>query len=222
MITSWTILFDMDGVLFDSERASLDCWQTLSGDYQLTNVEEVYRRCIGGDVRHTRSILVDAYPHLTGSVIDEMLSRCSALFHEKYDHDGIPLPMKPGAREILEDLSAQGIPLGLASSTRKATVLQQLKNADLLRYFQEVIGGDEVATSKPSPEIYETIRNRMGANPARCAAIEDSFNGVRAAHAAGCHTIMVPDMIPADDEMRGLAAVICEDLFAAQRYIHEL
>ena len=209
----------MDGVLFDSERASLECWRILADEKNLPGIDEVYKRCIGGDVRHTRGILKNAYPSLSDVSVDELLSRSSILFHERYDHDGMPLPMKPYAKETLTALIERGHRLGLVSSTRKETVVRQLKNAHLYDMFEHITGGDEVSAAKPSPEIYQTGAGLMGVSPKDCIAIEDSYNGVRSAHAALCHTIMVPDMIPADDEMRRLAEVICNDLNEAYQWI---
>jgi len=88
----------------------------------------------------------------------------------------------------------------------------ELRDAGLIDYFEELVGGDAVKISKPDPEIYLIACDIMKVNPADAFAIEDSYNGIRSAYAAGMRPIMVPDMIPADDEMKKLSEVVCADL----------
>lgn len=214
------VIFDMDGVIFDSERASLLCWQEIAGELNMPDIEAVFRRCIGTNKQQTHDIVETAYSEAYGAgIADRLLAESSKRFHARYD-DG-RLPLKDGAREILAFLKGRGIPMGLASSTRKATVVNELRAAGLLDFFDNVIGGDAVRVSKPAPEIYELAAAELHADPACTWAIEDSFNGIRSAHAAGLRPIMVPDYVPADDEMRSLAEVICSDLTEASRYLEK-
>ena len=127
-----------------------------------------------------------------------------------------------GAREILADLAARGVPLALASSTEGALVRRELDEAGLLRFFDALVCGDQVRRSKPDPEIFLTAAARLGVEPERCFVIEDSFNGVRAAAAAGMRPLMVPDLLPPDEEMRRLSEAILPDLAAAGRYLRDV
>ncbi|MCR5094652.1 MAG: HAD family phosphatase [Lachnospiraceae bacterium] len=216
--TQYYVIFDMDGVIFDSERACLYCWQEIAADFGMPDVEDVFRRCIGTNNQQTRDIVENAYAEEFGSgIADRLMAESSRRFHAKYDNGN--LPVKDGVREILTFLKDAGVTLGLASSTRKASVECELREAGFLDYFNHIVGGDAVCVSKPDPEIYEIAIRELGAVPARTWAIEDSFNGIRSAHAAQLRPIMVPDIIPADEEMRGLSEVVCADLREARDYL---
>ena len=140
----------------------------------------------------------------------------SDLFHKRYG-DG-RLPVKAGVREILSWIKEHGIKIALASSTRRAIVEAELKAAGLYDYFDKVICGDMVEKSKPAPDIFLKACNELGVRPCDAYAIEDSYNGVRSAQSAGLKCIMVPDLVPATDEMRELAERVLPDLMAVVEY----
>ncbi|MBO7355194.1 MAG: HAD family phosphatase [Lachnospiraceae bacterium] len=215
------VIFDMDGVIFDSERACLGTWSEIAAEYDMPDIHDVFYRCIGTNKAQTRQIVEDAYAGLYGEGIsDKLLSESSRLFHEKYD--GGRLPVKSGVKEILDYLQGEKIRCAVASSTRRAAVLAELTDAGFAGYFEEIIGGDAVKISKPDPEIYLLACQKMNVDPADTFAIEDSYNGIRSAYAAGMKPIMVPDMIPADDEMKEKSVVICSDLVCVIEYFKQL
>jgi len=140
MNNRYSVIFDMDGVIFDSERACLDTWTEAAAGYGLSNVREVFDRCIGTNNNQTRQIVEDAYAKEYGEgIADKLLSESSRLFHEKYD--GGRLPVKKGVKEILEYLKAENVRCAVASSTRKAVVEAELRDADLIDYFEEIVAG---------------------------------------------------------------------------------
>ncbi|MBO4458872.1 MAG: HAD family phosphatase [Butyrivibrio sp.] len=211
----------MDGVIFDSERACLSCWYELGERFGLGDVEPVFKRCIGTNNAQTHDIVENAYADKMGAgIADKLLAESSKLFHEKFD--GGRLPVKKGVKEILQYLKNEGIKVGVASSTRKAVVISELTDAGFIDYFDMVVGGDAVKISKPNPEIYTIACRELGVIPGDTFAIEDSYNGIRAAKAAGMRPIMVPDIIGPDNEMRELSEVICEDLPAVVGYFEKL
>ena len=215
------VIFEMDGVIFDSERAYQVCWNIVAKERKLENADEVFYKCIGVNNNQTYMIVEEEYSPKYGKGIADILLRESfSLFRKKYEND--PLPMKNGVPEILEYLKQSGIPIGLASSTSKRNVDQELGNAGLTAYFDHITGGDAVAISKPNPEIYLIACREMGIEPHEAIAIEDSYNGIRAAHAAGMHPVMVPDMIAPDDEMKKLSEVICKDLCEVKQYLEKM
>ena len=206
------VIFDMDGVIFDSERACLECWREMAASRDIPGIEAVFMRCIGTNEAQTRDIVEAEYaPRFgkgcAGVFLDEMIR----IFRRRYETGA--LPVKPGAEEILRFLKARGARIGLASSTNTATASAELKAAGLLDYFDTVTGGDRVSVSKPDPEIYLIACASLGAVPSETFAVEDSYNGIRAARAAGMRPVMVPDLIPADGEMTALAEAVCGDLF---------
>ena len=217
---NFVVIFDMDGVIFDTERAILDCWLETSKKYPVDEalVRETFISCIGTNDAQTTEIYYKAFSGvLSEDNLKSLWEESYGLFRNRYE--GKCLPIKPGVNEILEYLKHQGIRTGLATSTRKTTAERELRDAHLLQYFESIIGGDSVRISKPNPEIYLLACENMGVNPTDAIAIEDSFNGIRAAHAAGMRPVMVPDMIPADEEMLRLSEIVCPDLFAVIDYI---
>lgn len=140
------VIFDMDGIIFDSERLVLDCWERIGEKYGIPDIGEVFMRCIGTNRVRTRQIVDEHY----GKTFpyEKFSAESSALFHEMTEKEG--LPIKAGVREILTYLREEKIPLGLASSTRIAVVTQELKDAGLYEYFQTVVGGDLLENSKPT------------------------------------------------------------------------
>ena len=127
--------------------------------------------------------------------------------------------MKPGVTGLLQTLKKNGRKVALASSTRKAVVEQELRDAGILPYFDRVICGDMVKRSKPEPDIYLEACRQIHVMPEQAYAIEDSYNGIRSAHAAGLHPIMVPDLMEVTEEMKSLAEEILGSLCAVQEFL---
>ena len=209
------VVFDMDGVIFDSERATLQCWLELADKYGIKGIEKPYLACTGTNAAKTRQIMLDAYGE--DFPYDTYAAEASRMFHEKYD--GGRLPMKPGVCEILNYLKSNGRKIALASSTRRQTVIAQLTDASIIDFFDEVVTGDMVTKSKPEPDIFLLACEHIDVEPNRAYAIEDSYNGIRAAHRGGLRPIMVPDLRPADDEMRALSEAVLDNLEEVIRYL---
>ena len=211
------VLFDMDGVIFDSERALMGCWLALVAEDGLADMERVYHRCIGVTEEVTGGILCEAY----GGDFPwrDFRRRSTALYRERYA--GGRLPLKPGARELLLSLRAKRVPLALASSTKGELVRCWLSEAGLLDCFDAVVSGDMVTKSKPDPEIFLRACAALRVQPADAFVIEDSYNGVRAACAGGMRVLMVPDLLAPDEEMRAKAERIFPRLYEAGEYLRE-
>lgn len=212
------VIFDMDGVIFDSERCCLEIWKELGKRYGYSDMGDTFYKCIGTTVPVTKSILHDRYGESFDA--DKYMEESSQLFHRRYD-DG-RLPLKPYAEDILKFLSESGFKVGLASSTKEATVRMQLKNAGLIRYFDTITCGDMLKKSKPEPDIYLMACEKTGVTPQNAIAIEDSYNGIRSAAAANMYPVMVPDMVAADDEMKRLSYKIFNNLKEVMEWIKAL
>lgn len=195
------VIFDMDGVIFDSERLYVDCCSEAAERLGMAGIVETCFRCIGVTTAVTHQILVDTYRD--EALVDRFREESIALFREKYA-SGL-LAVKPGVRELLEYLKRRGTALAVASSTRTDIVEKELSDAGLRPFFDRVVGGDRVSRSKPNPDIFLAAAAALGEKPEHCLVIEDSFNGVRAGRAAGMQVIMVPDLLQPDDEIRALA-----------------
>lgn len=208
------VIFDMDGVIFDSEKGVRECWEAVAEKYGLKDIISVCERCTGTTYEDTRRIFGEFY----GKDVpyEDYKAECSALFHERFD--GGRLPIKKGVKEILSYLKDRGIALAVASSTREVTVRKWLDQAGLTEYFDKIICGDMVENGKPAPDIYIKACEELGLTRTGVFAIEDSYNGIRSAVAAGLDAIMVPDLLPPTDEMKKKAHKIYKDLTEVMAY----
>lgn len=201
------IIFDMDGVLLDSETVCDRTWELAFKELGMEPNPRVLKACIGCNKTDSAKILRE---HLgTDFNSEKFLERTSYHFHKIEESEGIPL--MPYVVEALEYLSKKYI-LAVASSTREESVRRELNNAGIAKYFKTFTCGDMVTHSKPDPQIYLLACQSIDMNPADCVAIEDSYNGVRSAVAAGIRTIMVPDKLVPNDKMKKIATEICSNL----------
>lgn len=208
MIRPSAVIFDMDGVIFDSERAVYNCWQEMAEKYGFRDLDIPYMKAIGVNAATCRQIFLDFYgPDFP---YDAYNAERSQIFHARYDHG--KLPLKPGVRELLAMLGSMHIPAAIASSTRTAIVTSEIRDAGLLEGFQAIVGGDMVKRSKPEPDIFLKAAEQLHVDAGKCMVIEDSYNGIIAADRAGMVPVMVPDMLPPDEEMRKRAAYILPSL----------
>lgn len=211
------VVFDMDGIIFDSERCVMECWIDLADKYNIPNILEPYMKCIGTNKKRTKEIMQSYYGE--NFDFDAYDKEKADTYHQKYD--GGRLPLKPGVFALLDYLKENGKLIALASSTRRQTVISQLEDANIIQYFHSIICGDMVSNSKPHPEIFLKACESMDVDPAYVYAIEDSYNGIRAAHTGGLMPIMVPDLLPATEEMENLSVTICDSLNSVIEYIEK-
>ena len=209
------VVFDMDGVIFDSERAVMQCWEEVASRHNIPNIEKAILACTGTTMVRTREIMLNLYG--ADFPYDEYARESSAIFHSRYD--GGRLPMKPGVKELLTFLKEHDKKIALASSTRQQVVTDELRDAGVIEYFDRIICGDMVSRSKPAPDIFLKACEELNISPSDSYAIEDSYNGIRAAHAGGLHPIMVPDLLPADEEMQSLAEIVLLSLTSVMEYL---
>lgn len=203
------VIFDMDGVIFDSETAVLNGWKEIAEKYGIPDVEVPYMMSIGSNAEASKKKFLEYYGE--DFPYDVYKEEQRENFHRKYD--GGKLPIKPGVHELLSFLREKGMKTAIASSTRYALVKAEIEAAGLLGYFDVIVGGDHVCKSKPAPDIFLKAAELLKVEPQEAYVIEDSFNGIRAACLAGSTPIMVPDMLEPDDEMRAKAWKIADSLF---------
>ena len=208
-------IFDMDGVIFDSERLYIDCCIEVAEKLGMDQIVETCHRCIGVTTEVTRAILLETYRDI--DLVDRFREQSVALVRSIID-SGL-LELKPGVRELLDFQRAKGCRIAIASSTRTDIVEKELADARLIGYFSAVVGGDRAQRSKPNPDIFLKAAELLGEKPENCVVIEDSFNGIRAAKAAGMTAIMVPDQLVPDEEIRGLADFVLPSLLVVKEQI---
>jgi beta-phosphoglucomutase-like phosphatase (HAD superfamily) len=200
------ILCDMDGLLLDTERLTREVMvaEVRALGFAMTDAD--YAALIGRTEVESAHQLELRFPGLDYA---EMRARVASRITADW---GWRRPLKPGAAQLAALLRQTRLPCALVTSTDSHEARQQLAQAGLADLFSIMVGSDAVTLGKPHPEPYRTAAARLGLAPQACLALEDSHNGVKSAHAAGVPVIMVPDLLPATPEVRGLALAIAPDL----------
>lgn len=201
------VIFDMDGLLFDTERVSRQATLVAADAFGFAMSDEFYATLIGVPGRDCDVLLRAQYgPQFP-----------MPEFYEAYRvevtrllADGVPV--KSGAAELLRFFAERRMPKALATSSGRITAERHLQRAGLRDFFDIVATRDDVERGKPFPDLFLKAARDLDKRPQRCLVLEDSYNGIRAAHAAGCVPVMIPDLLPPTDEMRGICVRIVDNL----------
>lgn len=204
------VLFDMDGVLLDTERLGRQIYLRVCAEVGYPQVDEaLYSRLIGRPYEDDRLIMMDVlgpdFPY--DEVSARHIERLTALVLSGRD------VTKPGLGECLRALKAKGMRLALATSTQRPTVEQYLRHIAPMRdVFDAVVCGVEAGRGKPAPDIYLEAARRLELPPEDCVGVEDSLAGLQSLTAAGCVRVMIPDLLPRDKRFAGLVDYELPDL----------
>ena len=209
------IIFDMDGTMFDTESIYQKGWELRAYRYEQVYNPEFQIAACGTTGETMRRIVNEYYP---GIDAENFIKDCSKWVKEQVK---IELPEKPGLHEILDYVKAKGWKMAVASGSRMEMIEHNLKKAGIYDMFDALASGHEVENGKPAPDVFLLAAERLGLDPSECFVIEDGANGVRAGVAAGCDTIMVPDLIEADDEMREITMGICDTLLDVIEFLEK-
>jgi HAD superfamily hydrolase (TIGR01509 family) len=200
-------IFDMDGLLLDSERPLLDTWieaaRQLGHPFEPALLARVLGRPGAEGVALFRAALGPDYPY------DTVKARARELMAEVHTRG---FDVKPGARELLVRLTQALVPCAVASSTRRAQLTERLVRADLQRFFGVFVGGDEVQRGKPAPDIFLLAAERLSVEATRCVVFEDSEHGARGALAAAMQVVIVPDLAEPSAEARARCCAVVASL----------
>ena len=207
------VVFDMDGLMLDSERAITRCLAQAATEVGAQIEPDYWLRMVGKGDAACRAMLAE---RIGDAPAQALLARCHVLY-DAVVAAGVPL--RPGIMELLDLLIARRIPRAVATSTRRPLALRKLEAAGLLRRFDAICTSSDVEHPKPAPDIYLLAAARLGVAPAHCLVLEDSPTGVRAALAAGMTPIQVPDLLAPDAEVRALGHRIVDSLVDAQRLL---
>ncbi len=201
------VVFDMDGLLVDTESMFRDVMMEVSRRRGLDMPLPVFLRMVG--LQHEASRAV-AMAHFGDDFdYEPWIADAWALAQARH---AVGVALKEGVVELLDYLEAAAIPRAIATSSGHPSVTRTLGPSGLLERFQTIVAAGDYPRGKPNPDPFLTAADRLAIDPAHCLALEDSHNGVRAAHAAGMMTIMVPDLLEATQEMRALCVAVSETL----------
>jgi len=201
------VVFDMDGLLFDTEKLYGQAILTAADELGVEMTTEVFLRFIGTPWAHNRRQMLEAY----GEAYPAEELRVAWMRHFKLLVAG-NLDLKPGVAALLDLLDELGLPRAIATSSGHSTVDHHLAEHGLTGRFHHVVAAGDYANSKPAPDPFLKAAEQLGVNPRHCLALEDSPNGVRSAASAGMMMVMVPDLIQPPDEIRNLCAAVAKSL----------
>lgn len=193
------IILDMDGTIFDTERIYHDAWTAVGVP------EDLYWQMIGRGHAEIKEMIrkhMDVPPEV-------LYERCA---QETKWRLAAGVPKKPGLDNLLNYLRAHSYKMALATSSLTKDAEIKLNCAEVADFFEAVIGGEQVMHGKPAPDIYEKAAAVLNCASEECLVLEDSFNGVRGGHAAGMYTVMIPDLLKPDAEIRVLADAVLPSL----------
>ena len=182
------VIFDIDGLMVDTEPLSRRAWDQVLAEYGVTVDDNTHKRIIGFRINETTDYLIEKYGL---SADPETIIQDKRAAYDLILAQGIPV--MPGLFDLVAAVEKRGISWGVATSSPYAHAHNVLSQIGLWERCQSVTGGDEVRQGKPAPDIYLLAAQRMGYAPARCLALEDSAPGCRAALAAGLLTIAIPN-----------------------------
>lgn len=209
-------IFDMDGLMFDTEKIYRNVWDHLPTEFGFDACPGLGEAVCGTSGEDLKRIV---RAHIPGIDAD-------AFMDAGYDkvHDTVMAVQpdeKPGVHEIIRYLKGRGLRLAVASGSPQEIIELNLKRAGLTASFDAVISGFSVPHGKPAPDIFLESAKRIGCDPKECYVFEDGANGIRAGAAAGCVTVMIPDLTAPDEELRNLCAAVFESLLDAMSAIAE-
>jgi len=207
------VIFDMDGLLLDTEPLYRAAWERACGQFGYILTHELYARLAGRNRQDAERMLGAEF----GPQFPMERFKAAVRILEEAEFSKGPIPIKPGVDELLTVLEARLVPRAVATSSEQVRAEKWLLSAGILARFGALATGDQVAHGKPAPDIFLLAAKRLGVASEDCLVLEDAEPGVRAARAAGMTVYLVPDMIPSSPEGRKLAAKIFRSLIEVAR-----
>lgn len=211
------VLFDMDGLMFDTENVSDRAWKKLGVETGLY-ITDSFLKSLKGRTRRDCSVLMKKQWGETAD-LDEIRKQYYSHFEMDIKNNGIPV--KKGLRLLMEYLKINNYVTGLATSTEQKRADRYLDESGMDSYFHVKIYGNQVVNGKPEPDIYLKCAKACGFRPEECLVLEDSPSGITAGYKAGCHVVMIPDCIPPEERERKMIDCILPDLGCVMGYLSE-
>ncbi|MFH5923874.1 HAD family hydrolase [Roseomonas xinghualingensis] len=204
------LIFDMDGLLVDTESLAMQGLASAAADMGFDAPEAFRHAMIGVPADHCLRLVQERF----GEAFPAAAYLAEASRHMEILIEAGALKLKPGVLDLLSELDAIGMRKAVATSSSRAKADRHLRRTGIISRFDAIVTRDDVARGKPHPDLFLRAARELGHAPGNCLALEDSYNGVRAADAAGSMVIMVPDLLPPTEEMRSICLTIAPDLHA--------
>jgi HAD superfamily hydrolase (TIGR01509 family) len=204
-------IFDMDGLLLDSEPLAKKAFDTVCEQYGLGDMTDVFMQFVGTNTKKGNAVIKQAIDNKID--VDEFNTTWRGLYGSWVEHQAVPL--KEGVKEVLEYFKSHNTPMAVATSSKTAIAEHKLKKSAILHYFITVIGGDQLTHSKPDPEIFLKAAEHLSCDPKSCIAFEDSPNGVMSAVAADMAVVQIPDLIKPDATLLELNHIVLDEISEA-------
>ncbi|PZM86090.1 MAG: HAD family phosphatase [Candidatus Melainabacteria bacterium] len=215
MRTPHALIFDMDGLLLDTELHYKRSWTQAAKEMGFDLTDELYLQLIGITVADAEIVLAQEFG--IGFDKAKFHDRAAYLYEELHKKEGLPL--KPGVRELLVWAKENNVPCAVGTSTVQKEAIERLKHHEIFDYFVVVIGGDMVERGKPNPDIFLKAQGELKLTADNCLVLEDAHSGLMAARAGGMRSCLVPDLLPASDESRSIAEGVFESLHHVREWL---
>ncbi len=210
------VIFDMDGLLVDTERvyydaligAALSVERDMPHDFVCSMIGVPGPECVA----MIKAYYGDGFPMARFDAVYDSL--VAARLAEN-------IPLRAGARELVTYLAARGIPQAIATSSRRPTVERYMNGVGLLEHFSAIVCREDVVNAKPAPDPFLKAAALLGLEPGQCLVLEDSYHGIAGAHAAGAMPIMVPDLLAATEAVCAQCVAVADDLHAVKAMLEQ-
>lgn len=212
------IIFDMDGLMIDSERVTFECYQERLKDMNLTMDEEFYKTLLGKPIKRIYQRFYDVYGN--DFPIENVIQDVHQLMAERFETEGVPV--KKGLVELLHYLKDNNYKTIVATSSNRDRVDKILAQAKITEFFDDSICGDEVTKGKPNPEVFLKSCQKLGVNVDEAIVLEDSEAGIQASYDANIKVICIPDMKYPEKQYEEKTFKILKDLTEVTAYLKSL
>ena len=211
------VIFDMDGLMIDTERLALKAWQLAGVDFGFPITEDIFITMVGRNRWDSDRTLVEVFG--SDFPVDAVRKRYRSYLDDWIDEG--KLSIKSGLLNLLGFLDKISMPKAVATSTEYERAIYKLSLTNLLDHFPIVIAGDQIEKGKPAPDIFLAASTQLEVPPKNCLVLEDSDAGIQAAYDAGMASVMIPDMKPPSEQSRAFAHKVFRELDEFHDYFRE-